>query len=270
MTITYALIPARAGSERVPGKNTRLLGGKPLLVWTIDAARAASLDDAFVSSASEEIGAVALEYGATWIPRPAEYATSTSPDIEWVQHALAWLRARELKPDILAILRPTSPFRDGRIIRAALDHFIEFSRTSGSGRPDSLRTMRIAREHPAKIWLGRPNGEEPMTPAYQVGSGARRVFTAYHSRPTQTLPRAYVQTAGMELVWREAIERTGTITGNHIVGWLLEGAAALDINDERDWEEAEAIVKFRAAAPHVEPYHRRGRPRVPREVEEDA
>ena len=250
MTSAVALIPARAGSVRVPGKNIRLLGNRPLIVWTIEAAQQAGLDDVFVSSDSEEIGAIAIEHGAVWIHRPDQYATAESPDIEWVRHALDWLKAREIKPDVLAILRPTSPFRDAETIRAALDWFM--TRAAG-GVEESLRAMRLATEHPAKIWIGNIVGGGLMTPAY-VGSDPGQFGRAaepnppYHSRQTNTLPKAYVQTAGMELVWREGVERTGKISGDRVCGWLLEGPAALDINEPLDWERAEAIAAKLASA----------------------
>lgn len=245
MTSTVALIPARSGSIRVPNKNVRELGGKPLIVWTIEAAQKAGLDDVFVSSDSEEIGAIAKAHGAVWIQRPDQYAANESPDIEWVNHANAWLKAREIRPDIFAILRPTSPFRDAPCIQEALKAFL-LTEHERAGRPDSLRCMRLATEHPAKTWFGNPGTLNPMTPAWTGTEPNQRIAAEasppMHSRPTQSLPKAYVQTAGMELVWREAVERTGKISGDRVCGWLLEGPAALDINEPLDWERAEAIA----------------------------
>src|SRR5919202_315422 len=85
-----ALIPARAGSERVPGKNIRPLAGHPLLAYAIATARHADIfDRVVVSTDSEEIADVARHYGAD-VPflRPPELATSTSPDIEWIAYTL--------------------------------------------------------------------------------------------------------------------------------------------------------------------------------------
>ena len=85
-----ALIPARAGSVRVPGKNVAPLAGHPLIAYSIAAARASGLFGAVVvSTDSEEIADVARRYGAD-VPRlrPAAMAGATSPDIEWVRHAL--------------------------------------------------------------------------------------------------------------------------------------------------------------------------------------
>ena len=108
-----ALVPARAGSVRVPGKNVRALAGHPLIAYSIAAARESGLFDAvLVSTDSEEIAAVARRYGAE-VPglRPAEMAGSGSSDIEWVRHVLDGTAY-----ELFSILRPTSPFRRGATI----------------------------------------------------------------------------------------------------------------------------------------------------------
>ena len=90
-----ALVPARAGSQRVPGKNVHPLRGHPLMAYTLAAARESGLFDAVVvSTDSEQIAAVARHYGGE-LPslRPAAFATATSPDIEWVRHVLKELEA---------------------------------------------------------------------------------------------------------------------------------------------------------------------------------
>ena len=114
MPSAVAFIPARAGSERVPGKNVRALAGHPLIAYSIAAARESGLFDAIVvSTDSEEIAEVARRYGAE-VPvlRPAEIATATSPDIEWVRHMLDALGREGRTFEIFSLLRPTSPFRE--------------------------------------------------------------------------------------------------------------------------------------------------------------
>ena len=117
MPAAVALIPARAGSERVPGKNVRPLAGHPLLAYSIAAAHESAIFDAVVvSTDSEQIAEIALRYGAAAPElRPPEIATATSPDIEWVLHAM-----RDRGEDAFAILRPTSPFRTAGTIRDRL------------------------------------------------------------------------------------------------------------------------------------------------------
>src|SRR5207248_2559348 len=117
-----ALVPARSGSQRVPGKNLLPLGGQPLLAYTIAAARESGVfGDVVVSTDSAEIAEIALRYGAE-VPvlRPAELATATSPDVDWVLHVM-----RERDEEVFAILRPTSPFRGSATIARAMARFAE-------------------------------------------------------------------------------------------------------------------------------------------------
>ena len=89
-----AFIPARSGSKRVPGKNVRPLAGHPLIAYSIAAALDSGIFSAVVvSTDSEEIAEIARHYGAD-VPflRPVEFAGDTSPDIEWLEHALTALR----------------------------------------------------------------------------------------------------------------------------------------------------------------------------------
>lgn len=116
-----ALIPARSGSQRVPGKNVRRLGGHPLLAYTIAAARQSEVFDAvIVSTDSADYARLAEYYGAE-VPfiRPAELAGATSPDIDWVRHALQSLTEKGRHFDCFSILRPTSPFRTAATIQRA-------------------------------------------------------------------------------------------------------------------------------------------------------
>jgi len=190
-----ALIPARAGSVRVPGKNVAPLAGHPLLAYSIAAAHESGLFDAVVvSTDSEAIADVARRYGAE-VPglRPAELAGATSPDIAWVQHVLAGTAY-----EIFSILRPTSPFRRGATIRRAWD-------TLHATGADSVRAVRPVREHPGKMW--RRSGEE-IVPLLPQPPGE----TPTHSRQTAALEPVYVQDSSLEIAW------TRIVAGGEIAG----------------------------------------------------
>lgn len=106
------LIPARGGSKGVPGKNVKLICGKPLIVWTIESAlRAKRLDKIVVSTDSVEIARIAYEAGAEVLMRPAELATDTASTQDVMVHAL-----EQYPAGIVVLLQPTSPYRmEGRI-----------------------------------------------------------------------------------------------------------------------------------------------------------
>ncbi len=147
-----ALIPARAGSKGLPGKNTRLLCGKPLIVWTIEKAlKSAHLDAVVVSTDSEDIAAIARAAGAS-VPflRPAALAQDTSPSIAVVEHALDWfLQEHGVSFDYHVLLEPTSPLREDHDIDTMLarldaqaDHFDAIvSLGETGGHPSVLKRL---------------------------------------------------------------------------------------------------------------------------------
>lgn len=117
------VITARGGSKGVPRKNIRLLGDKPLIAWSIEAAKGSNLlTDFIISTDDEEIERVAKEWGAP-VPfrRPADLATDEAKSIPVIQHALQWMKEHEGKEyDAVMILQPTSPFRTAKDIDACM------------------------------------------------------------------------------------------------------------------------------------------------------
>ena len=226
-----ALVPARAGSVRVPGKNVRPLAGHPLLAYTIAAAQESGVfGSVVVSTDSEAVAAIARRYGAD-VPalRPAALAGTTSPDIEWVRHALDLLAAAGPLPDVFSLLRPTSPFRRPETIRAAFERLVEHGDAA-----DSLRAVRLCREHPGKMWvvdgatmrplLASPAGEVPM-----------------HSRQYQDLPRIHVQDSSLEMAWTR-VALAGSIAGDRVLAWESPGIESFSIDYPDDWEQAERLA----------------------------
>lgn len=226
-----ALIPARAGSQRVKGKNVRRLGGHPLIAYSIHAARTSGVfDDVIVSTDSEEYAAIARDYGAS-VPflRPQKYASSVSPDIEWVTHALDELAARGERYDCFSILRPTSPLRTAATLRRAWMQF------RGQTSVDSLRAVELCAQHPGKMWVVR--GERmlpllPLTPAQQP----------WHSSQYQALPQVYVQNASLEIAWTRVVRDTGTIAGDIVMPFFTDGHEGLDVNTPKDWWYLEYLI----------------------------
>ncbi|HKW84805.1 MAG TPA: acylneuraminate cytidylyltransferase family protein, partial [Burkholderiaceae bacterium] len=142
-----AVVPARGGSKRLPRKNVRPLGGRPLIAWTIEAAHASGvLDDVLVSTDDEEIADAARQCGAQvpWL-RPAALATDTATSAAVLQHALAWYEAKRGAVSGVVLLQPTSPFRSPASIRGAVASFL--------GQPEDDRhavvSVSPAAQHPA-------------------------------------------------------------------------------------------------------------------------
>lgn len=242
MPSAVALVPARAGSERVPGKNVRELAGHPLLAYSIAAARLAGAFEAVVvSTDSEEIGAVAERYGAE-VPglRPPEMATATSPDVEWVKHTIEVLASAGRRFDLFSILRPTSPFRGPDPIRRAFDELLRLG-----DRADSIRAVRRCREHPGKMWV---IDGDLMRPLLDQPDGV-----PYHSRQYKDLPSIYVQDSSLEIAWMRALTEDGSIAGRRVAPFLTEGIEGFSIDYPDDWQTAEELVTSGVAAlPPVE------------------
>lgn len=117
------VIPARGGSKGIPHKNIKLLGGKPLIGYSVDVARQFADDaDICVSTDDEEIASVVRGMGLE-VPfmRPAELATDKSGTYEVLLHALDFYRSKGVEYDVLVLLQPTSPFRKAEDVKAALD-----------------------------------------------------------------------------------------------------------------------------------------------------
>jgi CMP-N,N'-diacetyllegionaminic acid synthase len=121
-----AVVPARRGSKGLPLKNIRPLGGKPLLVWPIEAARESRhVDRVLISTEDAEFAAIAKAAGADApFLRPAELASDTSPSIDFLLHALDTLAAMGEHYDYVALLEPTSPLTEASDIDAALETLV--------------------------------------------------------------------------------------------------------------------------------------------------
>jgi CMP-N,N'-diacetyllegionaminic acid synthase len=231
LTSLVALIPARAGSKRVPGKNIRRLAEHPLIAYTIAAALESDVFDAvIVSTDSEDYAAIARHYGAE-VPflRPAEFSGSLSPDIEWVEHALTSLEDLGRSYDGFSILRPTSPFRQAETIRRA---WHKFSEEPGA---DSLRAVEPCKQHPGKMWVVQQRCMTPLLPFSPNGQ-------PWHSSQYQALPEIFVQNASLEMAWTRVVRNSRTIAGEVVLPFFTVGHEGFDINDPDDWREAEYLL----------------------------
>jgi CMP-N,N'-diacetyllegionaminic acid synthase len=223
-------VPARAGSERVPGKNVRPLAGHPLLAYAIETAlQSGVFARVVVSTDSEEIADVARWYGAD-VPflRPAEYATATSPDIEWLEHTLAELPERY---DLFALVRCTNPFRGPDAIRRGLDQLL------ATPEADSLRAVELVKQHPGKMWVLAENGRT-MKPLLDQSS----LDVAWHAGQYQALPPVYHQNSALEIAWTRVVTEDGTREGRVLAPFLTQGLEGFNVDDEEDWARAERLV----------------------------
>ena len=227
-----ALIPARAGSKRVPNKNIRLLAGHPVIAYTIAAASESGVfADVIVSTDSEQYAEIARHYGAE-VPflRPAELAGDVSPDIEWLEYTLKRLQEEGREYDCFSILRPTSPFRQPKTIRRAWQGFL------AEEGVDSLRAVEKCQQHPGKMWVVRGKRMMPLLPLSPPEQ-------PWHSSQYPSLPEVYIQNASLEIAWTRVVLKERTIAGTVLMPFLTEGYEGFDVNSPYDWSLAEHLVK---------------------------
>jgi CMP-N-acetylneuraminic acid synthetase len=143
-----AIIPARGGSKGLPGKNIKLLLGKPLIAYAIEAVKESKYSiDIVISTDSNEIAEVGNQFGVTSVMRPTELATDTSLVIDAVKYTINYLKQTGQIYDILLLIEPTSPLRNGDDIDNVLDLFLH------TRSFDAIATFSKL-EHPiTRLWL---------------------------------------------------------------------------------------------------------------------
>lgn len=225
-----ALIPARQGSERVPGKNIKVLNGHPLLAYAVGSARESGVfQHITVVTDSINYAEIARQYGSASLIRPPHTATSEAPDILWVTWALNKLSTDGLDFDAFAIVRPTSPFRRGDVLAKAL-RILELDDLA-----ESVRGVRAVKEHPMKMW--NKQGKY-MSPFLNFSHGS----VPMHSTQLKNLPELLVQDGSVDVSRTSIVFEQERITGDIVVPLLSEAEFAVDINSALDWHVAEYLA----------------------------
>ena len=230
MATVLGLVPARAGSKGVPGKNIRPLAGRPLLAYTADAATASGVCDRVVlSTDAAEIADCGRTLGLD-VPflRPAALAQDETPMLAVVEHALDELARAGWQPDIVVLLQPTSPLRTPRHIAAAVD----LLRRSGA---DSVVTVVQLSPHLSPDYVMRID-DGRLRPFLAEGAGVVR---------RQDARAAYVRDGTVYAFLTETVRRSGTIYGDDCRPLLIDPAESLSIDTEADWAAAERALAAR-------------------------
>ena len=213
------IIPGRAGSKRLPGKNRRVLAGKPMVSWVLEAAlRATRLDRVVVSSDDERILSIAASYDDRLpLRRPPELAQDSSRPIEYVKHALSEIETRgEGAFDAVAILQPSSPLT----IASDIDGTIDLLKQTGAETAVTVVQVQHAL-HPVKF--KRMDGTL-LLPYFEAEQG--RLMA-------QDLPDVFVRNGSVYVTKRQVIEQ-GTVISDDSRGYVMPAERSVDINDEMD------------------------------------
>lgn len=232
-----AVVPARGGSKGIPRKNVRLLAGKPLLAYAVEAGLQARLVDRVICSTDDqEIATVARASGAE-VPflRPAELAEDTTEDWPVFAHALDWLAEHEgWRPDVVVNLRPTSPLRRVEHVDDAIRLLLE----TGA---DSVKSVSLARQHPHKMWLLAGAASGPMVPF---------LATEFRRQRGPDVPRAelepvYWQNGVVDVTRTEVILEQGVMMGRTVAGLVTSPDDSVDLDSPLDFRLAELLIEAR-------------------------
>ena len=222
------VITARGGSKEIPGKNIRLLGGKPLIQHTIEAARHSEyLTDTVVSTDSTEIAEVARACDAT-VPflRPAELAEDTTATLPVLQHAVREMEKIARRTyEYVVTLQPTSPFR----LPEDIDKTIEV--LLGSNADSAVSVCEVdSGGHPVR--MKRIEGKRLVPYCVDEPEGIRR----------QDLPPAYKRSAAVYVSRRDLLMLTNRFYGDNVVAHIVPRSRSIDIDTPLDWVVAEHML----------------------------
>ncbi|HEY3432222.1 MAG TPA: acylneuraminate cytidylyltransferase family protein [Rhodocyclaceae bacterium] len=222
-----AVITARGGSKRLPGKNIRPLSGRPLIAWSIDAARGLpDICDILVSTDDAKIAQEARTVGASvpWL-RPAELSGDTASSVDVCLHALDWYEREHGAVDGLLLLQPTSPFRRKATIARGLAIFAPLPH-----RP--VVSVSPAASHP--LWCYHV-ADDVMTPYIARAGEAIR---------SQDLPPAHVLNGALYLIRPDQLRMTRTFCPPDVQPLVMETPwEGLDIDTPWDWFVAKRIAE---------------------------
>ena len=227
MVNILCVIPVRGGSKGIPGKNMRLVAGKPLVVWTIEQALAANSGlDVLVSTDDEQLAQIAREAGAD-VPfiRPAELAQDTTPTEPVIQHAIAHRIAEGRRPDAVMLLQATSPIRlNGTLDRAVA----QFEQTG----VDSL--IGVIAQTPF-FW---------HPPVEESGSATAEYDPAARPRRQELGPEDYFykENGSLYITRTEVYEQHDNRIGGRVGLFVMDQTEEVDIDSLVDLRVAEQVL----------------------------
>jgi CMP-N-acetylneuraminic acid synthetase len=225
MDLKYcAVIPARGGSKRLLQKNIKLLAGRPLIEYTIRAASDSKrISRIIVTTDDIEIANISRGFNIDILyPRPSELASDTASPIDVLKYVVNKIETDKTSIENVILLQPTSPFRTGRHIDAAIDLF-------SKSDADTLTSICKVKEHP--FWLWKQDTDQIIP-----------VFSMNHIRMDRhKLPQYYIENGAIYIVKKSTLFRQG-LYGSNVIPYIMGDAESTDIDDILDIEWAELLI----------------------------
>jgi CMP-N-acetylneuraminic acid synthetase len=221
-----AIIPARGGSKSVPRKNIRLLCGKPLIVYTIEAALSSKyIKRVIVSTEDEEIAEIAKECGAAVTVRPSELAQDDTPSLPVFKHVIKHLEEVDgFSPELIVVLQPTSPLRTVEDIDGAIQKFLETD-------CDSVVSVCEV-DHPPH-WMYTLEGNR-LKPLIEDGEKITR---------RQDAPKVYRINGAIYVTYRDVIMKQNRVLGHDTRPYVMPPVKSVDIDTALDFKFAELLMR---------------------------
>ena len=216
---TLGIIPARGGSKGIPKKNIKLLNGKPVIAYTLEAALSSTIDRVVVSTDCQEIAQVAKQFGVEVIIRPSELAKDSTPTLPVLQHIVNNINKTF---DAVVTLQPTSPLRVAKHINEAIELF------KNDDMADSLvSVIEVPHNYmPEKLM--------DIKGKYLVGNS--------EAKRRQEINRAYARN-GAAIYITKASRLDKYIFGGNILPYFMSKINSIDVDDLEDWEIVNRIIR---------------------------
>jgi len=228
-----AVIPARARSKGLPGKNIKKILGKPLIFYTIKTAlRSKFIDRTIVSTDGKKIAAIAKKCGAE-VPflRPAHLVTDTAHTPAAIEHAVSYLEKNQgYKVDIVVTLQPTSPLRRTEHIDLGIKKLLDAGADSLAGVKEAFPPW----------WLFKPKGDK-VVPFIEFKRGINAL-----NLERQQLPRVYQVNGALYVTKRDYLRRANSLVNPKSCAYLLmDEESSLDVDTSLDFRIIEQVLKAR-------------------------
>jgi len=220
-----AIIPARGGSKRLPGKNIKNLLGKPLIAWTIEQAKKSKyIDKLIVSTDDKKIAEISKKYGAEVIKRPKILAADSAKTTDVIFHLLKVLRKEKYIPEVIVCLQATSPLRTVSDTDNAIEIFLK-------NRCESV--ISVCESSPSPYWSFKM-GKKYLEPIFS---------RKYLKQRTQDLPRVYIPNGAIYISKPRVLLKYKSFYSKKILPYIMPDVRSIDIDNEIDLKLAELILK---------------------------
>lgn len=219
-----AIIPARGGSKRLPGKNIKKLLGKPLIAWTIEAAQKSKyLERIIVSTEDKKIARISQKYGAETIKRPKKLSADEAKTIDVVFDALKSLKRKNYTPELMVLLQPTSPLRTSEDIDKAIKIFLK----------NKCKSVISVREIESSTYW-----------CFQIDKYLKPFFgKKYFQKTRRQLPKIYKPNGAIFISRPEILFKHRSFYCDKTLPYIMPLKRSIDIDNEIDLKLAGLIIK---------------------------